>query len=132
MTMESRQQKEMLSAIFKTRETSKSLRTTIPEAIVQTLKIKEKDMLDWQIEAVGSELVLRVKVVRGKKMSQDENDAAEFLLMTESSKKGKPTLHKTVMPPCQDEDHQACAQFYRSVDGKWKYECTCNCHKKKS
>jgi len=65
--MESLQQTEMLSAIFKTRETSKSLRTTIPEAVVQALKIKEKDMLDWEIEAVGSELVLRVRVVRAKK-----------------------------------------------------------------
>ena len=65
--MEAERQTEMRSAIFKTRETSKSLRTTIPEAIVQTLGLTEKDNLDWQIQAVGSELILKVKVVKVKK-----------------------------------------------------------------
>lgn len=65
--MEAQQQTEMHSAIFKTRKKSKSLRTTIPESVVQTLGLSEKDTLDWQIQAVGSELVLKVKVMRGGK-----------------------------------------------------------------
>lgn len=43
------------------------MRTTIPEAYVQLLKLKESDQLDWDHEIVDGEIVLKVKVVRGKK-----------------------------------------------------------------
>jgi antitoxin component of MazEF toxin-antitoxin module len=55
------QQIEMRSAIFKTRKQSKSLRTTIPEAVVQALKLTDNDFLDWNIEAVGGDLVVRIR-----------------------------------------------------------------------
>lgn len=55
------QQTEMKSAVFRTREKSKSLRTTIPEGVVSALKLTDKDTLDWELEAIGSEIVVRIK-----------------------------------------------------------------------
>jgi bifunctional DNA-binding transcriptional regulator/antitoxin component of YhaV-PrlF toxin-antitoxin module len=55
---------EMRTAVFKTRKESVSLRTTIPEAYVQLLKLKEGDQLEWDHDIVNGEIILKVKKVK--------------------------------------------------------------------
>jgi antitoxin component of MazEF toxin-antitoxin module len=41
-----------------------SLRTTVPMSIIKQFGLTEDDMLDWQIKAEGSELIIQVKPLK--------------------------------------------------------------------
>jgi bifunctional DNA-binding transcriptional regulator/antitoxin component of YhaV-PrlF toxin-antitoxin module len=60
-----------------------SLRTTVPKSLVKLLKLKEGDMLDWDLTAKDNKLVLTVEKV------QDEREREK-----EREKQQKPTVGK--------------------------------------
>jgi len=51
----------MESKAFQVRPTSSSLRATIPEGIVKTLKLSHGDTIIWEIEARNGNLIAVVK-----------------------------------------------------------------------
>ena len=51
----------MESKVFKVRSNSTSLRDTIPQGVVEGLKLKHGDSLNWSIEARNGEIIAIVK-----------------------------------------------------------------------
>jgi hypothetical protein len=56
------------SRLTKATSKSDSLRTTVPAGIVKQFNMKEKDTLDWNIEARGLKLAIVVKHIKEEKM----------------------------------------------------------------
>jgi len=48
------------------RSDSKSLRTTVPKAVVDVLKLANGDLVDWSIEAKDSQFIVSVRKVGSK------------------------------------------------------------------
>ena len=46
---------------------SESLRTTVPAGIVRQFKLKEGDMLDWELKAEKSKLIVIVRPISRRK-----------------------------------------------------------------
>jgi len=55
----------MESKVFQVRPTSTSLRGTIPQGVVESLKLKHGDTLRWSIEVRGGKSVAVVEKAEG-------------------------------------------------------------------
>jgi bifunctional DNA-binding transcriptional regulator/antitoxin component of YhaV-PrlF toxin-antitoxin module len=55
----------MKSKVFQIRASSPSLRATVPEAVVNVLKLKHGDQLLWDIEARDGQIVVVVTKAGG-------------------------------------------------------------------
>lgn len=53
-----------ITSINKAATTNKSLRTTIPKAIVNQFGLTYKDKLEWILKAEGGELIIQVKPIK--------------------------------------------------------------------
>ncbi|MEM3160340.1 MAG: hypothetical protein QXJ74_06115 [Nitrososphaera sp.] len=49
------------STITKVREGSPSLKTTIPETIIENVGFKKGDVLKWRLDYVGDDVILTVE-----------------------------------------------------------------------
>jgi len=53
----------MRSKVFKVRPTSPSLRGTIPEGIVEALKLNHGDEINWSIEIKNNKIIATVEKI---------------------------------------------------------------------
>jgi len=57
--------KDMKSKVNLNTPNGKSLRTTIPESVVETLEIMKGDTLDWTVKPENDKMVVVVKKAEG-------------------------------------------------------------------
>jgi antitoxin component of MazEF toxin-antitoxin module len=51
----------MESKVFQVRPNSKSLRGTIPQSVVDSLKLKHGDRIKWSLEAQNDKIIAKVE-----------------------------------------------------------------------
>ena len=58
------------TTLTKASSKSESLRTTVPAGIVSHFELKEQDQLDWNIEAKEGKLIILVKPLHQKRLTE--------------------------------------------------------------
>ena len=60
------------TTLTKASSKSDSLRTTVPSGIVSHFELREQDQLDWGIEVKGGKLIIVIKPLHQKRLTEYE------------------------------------------------------------